>query len=537
MSKARKISSFGKTDADKNPYENREGLVYRRVSSKRQESEGHGLESQEQRCKDYLKTIKIPYTKTFSDSASGGGDFMKRNAMREMLEYIDKNPHKKFMVVFDDLKRFARDVEFHLKLRTALQSRDVIPKCLNYNFDESPEGRFAELIMAGQAELERHQNTRQVVQKQRARLMLGYWAFGSKRAYKMTPDPVHGTISLPLEPDATILREALEGYAKGLFVRKVDACRFLVDKGFWKNQSPEKYIDKFSGILRDPFYAGFIEYLSWDVEKRVGKHKGIITVEIFELNQKRLKNEDTGKRIRVDISPEFPLRGLISCSACEGHLTAGNSKGRLRSYAYYICHAKSCSFYGKSLNKKDVEDRFKAYLKKHKLKSKVDPLINIIFERAWNEEITHYEANVEQRMKEIYIIDKKIKQLSDRAINAKSEALVVVYEKQIEESLEQKSKIDIRRVSSIDWDIPYRTALDKSTILLKNPYKIWVQLDVFEQQRLFFFIFNEKLPYSKKEGYRTDKIPCAVTLFEDFVTSNTQDVEMAGIEPACRKDS
>src|SRR3989338_2662568 len=106
------ISIKNKTNLD--PYEKREGLVYARVSSKRQETEGSGLESQEGRCINELRILGVPYVKTFPDSFTGGGDFMKRPAMRELLAYIDARPDKNFLVIFDDLKRFARDVEFHL---------------------------------------------------------------------------------------------------------------------------------------------------------------------------------------------------------------------------------------------------------------------------------------------------------------------------------------------------------------------------------------------------------------------------------------
>src|ERR1035437_3927265 len=127
MSKG-KIQNFNSNT--ENPYEGREGLVYARVSSKRQETEGSGLESQEGRCVNELKILNVPYIKTFPDSFSGGGDFMKRPAMREMLSYVDAHPHKKFVIVFDDLKRFARDTKFHFDLRTALKARNILPKCL-----------------------------------------------------------------------------------------------------------------------------------------------------------------------------------------------------------------------------------------------------------------------------------------------------------------------------------------------------------------------------------------------------------------------
>jgi len=228
MSKARKITN--EKTIPLNPYEGREGLVYARVSSIRQTTEGSGLQSQEGRCVSELKNLNVPYLKTFQDSFTGGGDFMNRPAMRELLEYIDARPHKKFAVIFDDISRFARDVFFHIKLRAEFRKRDVILRCLNYNFDESEEGEFAELIFAGKAELDRKQNRRQVIQKQKARLELGYWSFGSKRGYQIIRSPEHGTMSVPIESEAKILREALEGFATGTFVRKIDVCKFLVEK-------------------------------------------------------------------------------------------------------------------------------------------------------------------------------------------------------------------------------------------------------------------------------------------------------------------
>src|SRR6185369_10903180 len=103
----RRISVKPKS-TNSNPYEGRVGLVYARVSSKRQEIEGSGLGSQEERCVKYLNSISVPHEKTYPDTYTGGGDFMNRPEMREMLADIDARPHKKFLVVFDDLKRFAR---------------------------------------------------------------------------------------------------------------------------------------------------------------------------------------------------------------------------------------------------------------------------------------------------------------------------------------------------------------------------------------------------------------------------------------------
>src|SRR5579872_1519776 len=107
MPKARNIKSLLGTDQNKIvSFEGYFGLVYARVSTKRQEIDGTGLTSQEERCKSELAHMSVPYERSFLDSHTGGGDFMKCPAMRELLAYIDDRPHKKFVVVFDDLKRF-----------------------------------------------------------------------------------------------------------------------------------------------------------------------------------------------------------------------------------------------------------------------------------------------------------------------------------------------------------------------------------------------------------------------------------------------
>ena len=530
MNKANSIGSFGKTTINKTSLENREGLVYCRVSSKRQETEGSGLISQGGRCVSELSKLNVPHLKTFSDSFSGGGDFMKRPALREMLEFIDANPYKKFIVVFDDISRFARDVFFHIKLKLEFKKRDVILKCLNYNFDESEEGEFAELIHAGKAELDRKQNRRKVIQKQKSRLELGYWAFASKKGYKQAKNPEHGTLSIPTL-ESKILKEVLEGFSLGRFQRKIDACKFLVEKEFWTKQKPEKYIDKFTKIARDCFYVGDIEYLQWEVSRRKGKHQGIIDIRTFNLNQKRLDNEGLGKRIRNDISNDFPLRSLIACENCFKALTGAWCKGRNKKYPYYFCQNKNCMSYGKSIKKEDVELNFNSFLKKKKLKVGFSKILNVIFEKAWAEEVSDYKKTVYTINGKITILEEKIYQLTDRLISAKTDVLQMAYESQIENAQKELNKLKKLGNMKTDLIVPYRTALEKANTLLRNPYKIWNKMDVIEKQRLFYFIFETKIVYSNKYGYRTAEKPYSITLFEEFANTNSSDVDREGIEP------
>jgi len=100
-----------------------QALIYCRVSSRAQEEEGHGLESQETRCREHAQNKGCEVTAVFPDTISGGGDFMKRPGMVALLSFLDAQPDTRFVVIFDDLKRFARDTRFHLDLREAFRAR------------------------------------------------------------------------------------------------------------------------------------------------------------------------------------------------------------------------------------------------------------------------------------------------------------------------------------------------------------------------------------------------------------------------------
>ena len=513
------------------PYAGRVGLPYVRVSSKRQEVEGSGLDSQEKRCLDDLERAGIPYEKTFRDTFSGGGDFMKRPAMRELLTYIDANPHKRFVVVFDDLKRFARDAMFHLKLKMEFKKRDVLLRCLNYEFDDSEEGEFVELIMAGQAELERKQNRRQVIQKMKACLERGYEPFARRRGYSRAKDPVAGKILVPNE-DGLLIKQALGRFAAGDLVRKVDVARYLYERGYWKRSKrpPEDYIDDVSELLTDVFYAGYVEYLPWGVSRRKGTHKGIISLETYELIQKRLRKEDAGARIRVDTSPEFPLRGLVLCPECGQKLTGTYSKGRTKRYAYYYCQTKTCSLYSKMLPRDQVEQDFNKALTKYRLKDDVTELVALTFERVWKEETADFRKQQVLKVRLREDAQQKIRDLTEMTRTAKTEALKRVYEAELEMAVKELDTLPGEL--NTDLKVPYRTALNKATGMLKNPISIWDTVDTVEKHRLFFFLFDARLAYSKTDGYRTANELAISRMFEEFCDENSDDVDRTGFEPA-----
>ena len=282
-------------------------LIYARVSSVSQDSN-----SQVYRCKKYALEKGYEFEAEFPDKFTGGGDFWNRPQMKRLLKYIDDNPGRKRVLVVDDLKRFARDTEFHIRLRKEFKSRSVRVECLNFNFEDSPEGKFVETVFAAQGELEREQNRRQVIQKQQARLERGYWCFDAPPGLKYIKDPIHGKLLAHDEPKASVVREALNGFAFDRFPDQVDVQKFLQSKNFFHRKKPKKvYLEQVKRVLTQILYTGHIEYKPRKITRRDGHFQGIVSLDVYNRIQDKLNGTAKTKARKIP-SPIHPNSLAIS---------------------------------------------------------------------------------------------------------------------------------------------------------------------------------------------------------------------------------
>lgn len=306
----------------------RKAVIYCRVSGKKQKSEGSGLDSQEYRCRQYAEAKGYLVEAVFPDDVTGGGNFMNRPGMVALLEYLDARPHESFVVIFDDLKRYARDTEFHLTLRRLMAERNATRECLNFTFDDTPEGRFNETINAAVSQLEREQMGRQNRQKSIARIEQGFWVFRAPVGYKFVKSARGGKELVFDEEIAPIIREALEGYAFGRFASQTELRRFLEGQVAYPKDMPNGGIrpQTIVRLLGKVVYAGLVEAPKWGIAPRPGNHPGIISLETFQKIQARL-NAPVYAAARKDIHHDFPLRGAVNCACCDTPLTAAWSRG------------------------------------------------------------------------------------------------------------------------------------------------------------------------------------------------------------------
>ena len=510
-----------------NTNNNKTALIYCRVSSDRQKNEGHGLDSQEQRCRVFANTDHLDIEKVFADSFTGGGDFMLRPKMRELLAYIDSNPYKEYTVIFDDLKRFARDTVFHIKLRKEFGARNVELKCLNFNFEDTPEGKFVETIMAAQGELEREQNKRQVIQKQKSRLEKGYWSFYAPPGFEYEKNSLHGKV-LKQTSLAPTIKEAFEGFESGIFQSQTDVQEFLQSKQFC-GRGKRVYLEKVKRLFSRPIYAGLIEYPKWEVKRMKGYHKVIISETTFD-NVQRILTEGRRVRTRVDISKDFPLRGLVKSVNSDKPYTASFSKGRSNQYAYYRDTDKNSEYYNKSFKKETVESDMEKLFLDTKPSEEVIEFAKALIQSEWESRNKNKKIVEHDIQREIVQFEKEKEKLIERSLGTEKASMISIYEDKIEQANLVINDLQ-RKLGNSRVEIDFGTAFSEVIEYIKNPLKQWVDGDLKQKRTVVMTVFDGLAEYEPNVGFGTANLAPIYKVFEEIYASNSQHVDTPGIEP------
>ena len=482
-------------------------LIYTRVSSERQKKEGHGLESQEHRCRLYAQMHGFEVEKVFYDSYTGEGNFLKRPAMSALLQYMDANTHTNYVVIFDDLKRFARDVIFHFQLRAEFTARKAEPRCLNFNFEDTPEGHYVETIIAATGELERKQNKRQVIQKMKARLESGYWAFNAPPGYIYSRDVIHGKLLVPDAKMAKIIKEALEGFAYGRFPNQIDVQQFLASQKFLGSR--RIYLEYVKRLLTRPIYAGYIDYPEWNITRRVGHHKALISPETYLLIEEKLDGR-TNLWIRQNRREDFPLRGVIHCNACQKPLTASWSKGRSNRYAYYRCNNWLCELRNKSIPKGMIENKFASTLLDLQPSASILNLVKAKLLVQWKNKIKNFNEVTRKQQQELTLLENSMTAMINRISSVQNETVLKMYDSQIEELAKKAEKL---RGIMERWK--------------KDRPDFGTALGNFQtQQMLLKLLFISPICFDLNYGFGTAKVSCPIRVLREFSISNSRDVDI-----------
>jgi site-specific DNA recombinase len=479
-------------------------IIYTRVSSKRQEEEGSGLQSQEAICREYTARKRLEVLKVFKDTFTGGDS--RREGIANLIKFVKSNKFTKFVVVFDDISRFARDLKGHLEIREQLRKLNCLIVTPSKEFNDDADSLLVENLLASMAQHARMKNQEQVRSRMKGCLLNGYWPF--KLPYGYCRKSIRGGAKeiTPDEPHFSIARSALRGFANGSLESQAAVLRFLKSQPAFVDYHKDSNItiQRSYRLLTNILYSGYYIYPGYNIGLTKALHEPAISLESYHAIQHKIKG-----RYRKPINhsnSEFPAKGITVCADCCKPLTACWSTGKLKKYAYYLCYNRNCTCNRKSIPKREIEDGISDLL----ANLQPTPFAFCVFEKfvceAKEATLAGSLSLKNQLTKSMQSNEKYLDLYIEQITKVKEEVVFRALEAKIRELSLQK-EILADKLKNIDAPPAHLTKLfEHSYKFLSNPQNIWENGDLARRQAVVCACFVPPLRFKRSIGFRTPKL-------------------------------
>jgi len=479
----------------------KQAVIYCRVSDPKQSKRGHGLKSQETRCREHARAKGYEVIEVFQDDFTGM--YAERPAMSEMLKFLRKRRSTGTVVIIDDITRFARGLDAHLALRAAIGSAGGTLESPMLEFRDDADSKFLEHILATSAQHHREKNAEQTKNRMRARVMNGYWVFQAPVGYRYEAVPGRGKMLKRDEPAASVVVDALEGFANGRFETQADVMRFLQDNPlFPKDATGVVRHMRVAQLFSQVAYAGLIEAVDWGVPLQPAQHDGLVSVETFQRVQDRLNGAGRTAN-RKNLNEDFALRGFVICGCCGTPLTACWSKGLYKKYPYYLCPKRGCETYGKSIARDKIEGEFEQLLRSVQPTDTLCKVASAMLEEIWNRRLTQAGAERKALAAKLKQLEHEVTQFLDRIVETRVPSVIAAYENRVRkielEKLTIKDRMAAIERPASSFNDTLRTALD----FLASPWNLWNSSRLDDRRTVLKLTFVERLQYVRNQGFRT----------------------------------
>lgn len=501
-------------------------IIYVRVSSAAQVAKGQGAESQAARCAEFARMKGYEVIKTFEDKAVSGS-LVDRPGMKALLAYLRQHRKENIRVLIDDISRLARGLEAHLSLRAAIANAGGVLESPSIEFGEDSDSQLIEHLLASVSAHARVKNAEQTRNRMEARIRSGYYPFAPPWGYKTEKREGHGQLLVRDEPLASIIQQALEGYASGRFQTQAEVKRFLeTQPDFPRTRFGTVTNETVNRILNRVIYAGMVERPEWGVSLRPGKHEGLIDFATFEKIQQRLKGKSYAAA-RPDIRADFPLRGSVECADCQRPLTAGWSTSKTGAkHAYYLCFNSACVSHRKSIPRAKIEGDFATLLDGLEPAPVLVRVAKAMLSDAWNIQRRNA-AQIARAIKQgIAKADSEVERLLERILSATSSTVVAAYEKRIDELEREKLLLRERGQNAGKPVRPFSEMFELAMGFLAKPSNLWKSERIEDRQTLIRLVFAGRLAYSRNEGFRT---PQTSSIFKALEAAKHGNFKMADL--------
>jgi DNA invertase Pin-like site-specific DNA recombinase len=309
--------------------------LYARKSTEAEEKQALSIDSQIKEMKQVAEreNLTIVEVRKESHSAKESG---QRPVFEEIVKDIDTGIFNGIITWAPDrLSRNAGDLG---KLVDRMDQKKLIQiKTFGQTFSNSPSDKFLLMILCSQAKLENDNKSINVKRGMRARCEMGLWPVQPPTGYRK-PNHRLAKCEVEIDPErADTIRQIFEkiSYEKWS-VSKVHAW-LRYDLNFKTHRGFHLSLGNVFKIINNTFYYGRFEFPQGGGIWYEGKHKPIITKELFDETRNSIKSQTIKSQ-----GKEFAFTRIMKCGVCGSGITADEKfkkllNGGVNRHVYYRC--------------------------------------------------------------------------------------------------------------------------------------------------------------------------------------------------------
>lgn len=311
--------------------------LYARKSTESDERQALSIDSQIKEMlaiaeKEELDVIDI---RRESHSAKESG---QRPVFKEVLEDIRRGRYTGILTWAPDrLSRNAGDLGSVVDLMDEKKLLEI--RTYGQHFKNSPNEKFLLMILCSQAKLENDNKSINVKRGLKTRVEMGLWPAPPPTGY-LKEKRMDRKCETLIDPDrAPVIKQMFEkvAYEKWSGRKVYNWLKFDLNfKTAYGNKNLS--LSNIYILLQNTFYYGVFEYPKNSGNWYTGKHKPIISRELFDLVQEQVKSQV----LRVQEPKEFAFTKLITCGLCGSGISADEKfkklkDGSVNRHVYYLC--------------------------------------------------------------------------------------------------------------------------------------------------------------------------------------------------------
>lgn len=519
-----------------------------RVSSKKQQRDGEGIENQRRANNEYIKGNEYVLVREIVIAESASKDYSERFDLQEAINFIltMKKEGKVNAVVFYKSNRLSRagGGEYFM-VKALLNKHGLRVEYSTEHIDDSASGELLEHVLAGIARFDNRTRTEFTINTEKILTQQGYWCRPAPTGFengRENDDPKGKPVLKPTKDryqwdllcyglrkqmtgQYTITEVAAELREKGFITRKYNA-----KDGTPKGQNPLSHQTWYK-ISCNPIYGGLIGGKWIEGEPIRAKFDGALTPEEWWALQGALEKRKKSpmKIAHKKINPDFPLRKTLLCPRC-GKVARG-SRGRSKTgryYHYYHCRDKACRF---NIQTKDVHQLFEKLLQKITPSPELIRLFREIVLDVWTEKYKLQSQEVEKTQKEVDRLEAEKRRLVELMKSTDDSELLAMLQSQFSDASRQCQLQRAERAQKETEEIKAEVVVEYCVHFLLHAHKLWQKASAAEQLRVQSLIFPNGLNYDALTGRQSPELSPIYEAIEALEGCKVKLAAPRGIEP------